>query len=81
MYTYSFVNSFYKMGLFTKDDVKLLLEVKQFSQDDYNKMFPEDSSLTAQLLAVGGRQFEFKEVTICTHYQDTHGVSWPHYQV
>lgn len=47
MYTYSFVNSFYKMELFTKDDVKLLLEVKQFSQDDYNKMFPEDSSLTA----------------------------------
>lgn len=42
MYTYSFVNSFYKMGLFTKDDVKLLLEVKQFSQDDYYKMFPED---------------------------------------
>lgn len=40
-YTYSFVNSFYKMGLFTKDDVKLLLEVKQFSQDDYNKMFPD----------------------------------------
>lgn len=47
MYTYSFVNSFYKMGLFTKDDVKLLLEVKQFSQDDYNKMFPEGNILTA----------------------------------
>lgn len=38
-YSFDFVNSFYDLGLFTKEDIELLVEVGQFSKDDYNKIF------------------------------------------
>ena len=38
-YSFDFVNSFYDLGLFTKEDIQLLVDVNQFSKDDYNKIF------------------------------------------
>lgn len=40
-YSYEFVKGFYDLGLFTKEDIQLLVDVNQFSKDDYNKIFPE----------------------------------------
>ena len=40
-YSYEFVKEFYDLGLFTKEDIQLLVEVGQFSKDDYDKIFPE----------------------------------------
>ena len=40
-YSYEFVKGFYDLGLFTKEDIQLLVDVKQFSKDDYDKIFPE----------------------------------------
>ena len=41
LYSYEVVNHFYKIGLFTKEDVQLFVEVKYFAKEDYDKMFPE----------------------------------------
>ena len=38
-YSYEFVKEFYDLGLFTKEDIQLLVEVGQFSKDDYDKIF------------------------------------------
>ena len=38
-YSYEFVKGFYDLGLFTKEDIQLLVDVNQFSKDDYNKIF------------------------------------------
>ncbi|MGK4077460.1 XkdX family protein [Ligilactobacillus salivarius] len=38
-YSLDFVNSFYDLGLFTKEDIELLVEVGQFSKENYNKIF------------------------------------------
>lgn len=38
LYSYEVVNRFYKMGLFTKEDVQLFVEVKYFAKEDYDKM-------------------------------------------
>lgn len=38
-YSLDFVNSFYDLGLFSKEDIELLVEVGQFSKDDYDKIF------------------------------------------
>ena len=40
-YSFDFVKEFYDLGLFTKEDIQLLVDVNQFSKDDYNKIFPE----------------------------------------
>ena len=40
-YSYEFVKGFYDLGLFTKEDIQLLVDVNQFSKDDYDKIFPE----------------------------------------
>ena len=40
-YSYEFVNSFYDLGLFSKEDIQLLVDVNQFSKDDYDKIFPQ----------------------------------------
>lgn len=40
-YSYEFVKEFYDLGLFTKEDIQLLVEVGQFSKDDYDKIFPQ----------------------------------------
>ena len=40
-YSYEFVKGFYDLGLFTKEDIQLLVDVNQFSKDDYLKMFPQ----------------------------------------
>ena len=40
-YSYEFVNSFYDLGLFSKEDIELLVDVNQFSKDDYLKIFPQ----------------------------------------
>ena len=40
-YSYEFVKEFYYLGLFTKEDIQLLVEVGQFSKDDYLKIFPQ----------------------------------------
>ena len=38
-YSLDFVNSFYDLGLFSKEDIELLVEVGQFSKENYNKIF------------------------------------------
>ena len=38
-YSYEFVKEFYDLGLFSKDDIELLVEVGQFSKENYNKIF------------------------------------------
>ena len=38
-YSLDFVNSFYGLGLFSKEDIELLVEVGQFSKENYNKIF------------------------------------------
>ena len=38
-YSLDFVNSFYDLGLFTKEDIQLLVDVNQFSKENYNKIF------------------------------------------
>lgn len=43
MYSYDIVNEFYKMGLFTKENVQLFVKVGMFAKEDYAKMFPEDT--------------------------------------
>ena len=40
-YSYEFVKGFYDLGLFTKEDIQLLVDVNQFSKDDYDKIFPQ----------------------------------------
>lgn len=40
-YSLDFVNSFYGLGLFSKEDIQLLVDVNQFSKDDYLKIFPQ----------------------------------------
>lgn len=40
-YSFDFVKSFYDLGLFTKEDIQLLVDVNQFSKDDYSKIFPQ----------------------------------------
>lgn len=40
-YSLDFVNSFYDLGLFSKEDIQLLVDVNQFSKDDYLKIFPQ----------------------------------------
>lgn len=40
-YSYEFVKGFYDLGLFTKEDIQLLVDVNQFSKDDYLKIFPQ----------------------------------------
>lgn len=43
-YSYDIVKRFYDLGLFTKENVQLFVKVNYFTQEDYNKMFPEDTS-------------------------------------
>lgn len=43
-YSYEIVKRYYDMGLFTKENVQLFVKVNYFTQEDYNKMFPEDTS-------------------------------------
>lgn len=43
MYSYDIVNEFYRMGLFTKENVQLFVRVGLFAKSDYAKMFPEDT--------------------------------------
>ena len=43
MYSYDIVSEFYKMGLFTKENVQLFVKVCLFAKSDYDKMFPEDT--------------------------------------
>ena len=38
-YSFDFVKSFYDLGLFTKEDIQLLVDVNQFSKENYNKIF------------------------------------------
>ncbi|MBZ4031485.1 XkdX family protein [Ligilactobacillus salivarius] len=38
-YSYEFVKEFYDLGLFSKKDIELLVEVGQFSKENYNKIF------------------------------------------
>lgn len=38
-YSYEFVKEFYDLGLFSKEDIELLVEVGQFSKENYNKIF------------------------------------------
>ena len=38
-YSYEFVKEFYDLGLFAKEDIELLVEVGQFSKENYNKIF------------------------------------------
>lgn len=40
-YSLDFVSSFYDLGLFSKEDIELLVDVNQFSKDDYLKIFPQ----------------------------------------
>ena len=40
-YSFDFVNGFYDLGLFSKEDIELLVDVNQFSKDDYLKIFPQ----------------------------------------
>lgn len=40
-YSYEFVKDFYDLELFTKEDIQLLVDVNQFSKDDYLKIFPQ----------------------------------------
>lgn len=43
-YSYDIVKRFYDLGLFTKENVQLFVKVNYFTQEDYNKMFPKDTS-------------------------------------
>lgn len=43
MYSYDIVSEFYKMGLFTKENVQLFVKVGLFAKSDYDKMFPKDT--------------------------------------
>lgn len=38
-YSYEFVKEFYDLGLFSKEDIELLVEVGQFSKENYDKIF------------------------------------------
>ena len=38
-YSFDFVKEFYDLGLFSKEDIQLLVDVNQFSKDDYDKIF------------------------------------------
>ena len=38
-YSYEFVKDFYDLGLFTKEDIQLLVDVNQFSKENYDKIF------------------------------------------
>lgn len=38
-YSYEFVKGLYDLGLFTKEDIQLLVDVNQFSKENYNKIF------------------------------------------
>lgn len=38
-YSYEFVKEFYDLGLFSKEDIELLVEVGRFSKENYNKIF------------------------------------------
>lgn len=38
-YSYEFVKEFYDLGLFSKSDIDLLVEVGQFSKENYDKIF------------------------------------------
>lgn len=40
-YSFDFVKEFYDLGLFRKEDIQLLVDVNQFSKDDYLKIFPQ----------------------------------------
>ena len=40
-YSYEFVKEFYDLGLFSKSDIDLLVEVGQFSKEDYLRIFPQ----------------------------------------
>ena len=40
-YSYEFVKGFYDLGLFTKEDIELLVEVGQFSKENYLEIFPQ----------------------------------------
>ena len=40
-YSLEFVKEFYDLGLFTKEDIQLLVDVNQFSKDYYLKIFPQ----------------------------------------
>lgn len=40
-YSYEFVKEFYDLGLFTKEDIELLVEVGQFSKENYLEIFPQ----------------------------------------
>lgn len=41
-YNYDIVKLYYDLGLFTKENIKLFVRVNYFTQEEYNKMFPED---------------------------------------
>ena len=43
-YNYEIVKRYYDMGLFTKENVQLFVRVNYLTQEDYNKMVPEDTS-------------------------------------
>ena len=38
-YSYEFVKEFYDLGLFTKEDIQLLVDVNQFSKENHDKIF------------------------------------------
>lgn len=38
-YSFNFVKEFYDLGLFSKEDIELLVEVGQFSKENYDKIF------------------------------------------
>lgn len=40
-YSYEFVKEFYDLGLFSKEDIELLVEVGQFGKENYLKIFPQ----------------------------------------
>lgn len=41
LYSYETVDRFYKMGLFTRDDIQLFVDVGFFAKSDFDKIFPE----------------------------------------
>ena len=38
-YSFDFVKEFYDLGLFIKEDIQLLVDVNQFSKENYDKIF------------------------------------------
>lgn len=38
-YSFDFVKSFYDLGLLSREDIELLVEVGQFSKENYDKIF------------------------------------------